>query len=249
MGLFFLIFINPLSSFSEKLFEAKTSKESSSFYSIKIKNNEIWIKNKQDKKINFIQFSNFDLKNLNAEKIKIIEIENGKKRFYIANKGALKDNILSLKELTYFDIVDESSQKISNYNLNVNFRQNDIINSISNYKHIPFYKYNSHIKSLQKFNLYSETVSFHYISEIFKPIFLLILSFIVMGFASKFKRNESFFKILFISISFGFIFFIFNEVLSGITIAKIIPFWFSYTILIIFSLIIGLYQSINIEIK
>ena len=134
-------------------------------------------------------------------------------------------------------------------NLNVNFNRIDIINSISNYKHIPFYKYNNHIKSLKKFNLYSQEVSLFYLSEVFKPFFLIILCFVVMSFASKFKRNENFFKILFFSILIGFIFFMFNEILTALTIANYIPFLFAYTILILISLVIGLYQSINIEIN
>ena len=68
-------------AFSEKKFELETSKDLSSLYSIKIKNNEIWIKNIQENKINFIKFSNFDLKNMTAENIKIIEIDNNNKTF------------------------------------------------------------------------------------------------------------------------------------------------------------------------
>ena len=78
---FFLIILNPLAAFSEKKFDIETSKDSSSLYSIKIKNNEIWIKNLQQEKTNYIKFSNFDLKNMTAEKIKIIEIADNIKKF------------------------------------------------------------------------------------------------------------------------------------------------------------------------
>ena len=70
-----------------------------------------------------------------------------------------------------------------------------------------------------------------------------------MGFASKFKRNENFFKTLFISILIGFIFFIFNEILAVLTISNYLSFLFAYTVLILVSLLIGLYQSINIEVN
>ena len=248
-GIFFLCLINPLTSLSENKFEILTSKDVSSFYSIKIKNNEIWIKNKQEYKANYIKFSNFDLKNMNADKIKIIEVEDGQKKFYIAEEGTLKKNILELKNLNIFDINTENTYKLDDYSLEVNFSQNDIINSFSNYKIIPFYKYKQHISSLKKFNLYSQEISLFYLSEVLKPIFLLILSFVVMGFSSKFKRNESFFKILFFSILIGFIFFMYNEILEAITIANYSPYWLSYSILIISSTIIGLYQSINIEVN
>ena len=70
-----------------------------------------------------------------------------------------------------------------------------------------------------------------------------------MSFASKFKRYENFFKTLFFSISIGFTFFIFNEILTGLTVANYISFLFAYIILILVSLLIGLYQSINIEVN
>ena len=249
ISILFLLFLNPISAYSEKNFEIKTSKDSSSLYSIKIKNNEIWIKNIQNKKTNYIKFSNFDLKNMTAENIKIIEIENNLKKFYLAKKGVLKKNNLNLNNVNIFNINLENNNNIKKLNLDVNFKKNDIINSISNYKHIPFYNYNKHIKSIKKFNLYSQEVSLFYLSEILKPIFLIILGFVVMGFSSKFKRNENFFKVLFYSILIGFIFFIFNEILTGLTVANYISFIFSYTILVITSILIGLYQSINIEVN
>ena len=70
-----------------------------------------------------------------------------------------------------------------------------------------------------------------------------------MGFASKFKRNENFFKILFYSILIGFSFFIFKEIISAFTIGNYIPFWFAYLIMFSIPLILGLYQTIKIEIN
>ena len=70
-----------------------------------------------------------------------------------------------------------------------------------------------------------------------------------MGFSSRFKRNENFFKILFFSILVGFTFFIFKEIITLFTISNSIPFWFAYIIMLGIPLIIGLYQTIKIEIK
>ena len=249
IGLFFLIIMNPLSAYYDKKFEIETSKDLSSLYSIKIKNDKIWIKNLQENKTNYIKFSNFDLKNMTAEKITVIEIDNRFKKLYFAQNGRLDKNNLFLKDVYFFNFNSENYKSLSKISLDVNFNKNDIVNSISNYTHIPFYKYKKHINSLKKFNLYSQEVSLYYLSEIFKPFFLLILSFVVMGFASKFKRNENFFKILFLSISIGFAFFVFNEILSGLTVANYISFLFAYTMIIITSLVIGLYQSINIEVQ
>ena len=44
-GLIIILFINPLSASFEKLFDSHTVKDFSDLYSIKIKNNELWIKN------------------------------------------------------------------------------------------------------------------------------------------------------------------------------------------------------------
>ena len=248
-GVIFLTIINPFAAWSEKNFELETSKDFSSLYSINVKNDEIWIKNLQDDKINFIKFSNFDLKNMTAEKIKIIEIIDSNKKFLLANSGKLNKNNLNLQNVYYFNFNTENDKIIDNLDLNVNFNSGDIINTISNYKHIPFFKYHNHIKSLQKFNLYSQEVSLYYLSEIFKPFFLIILCFVVMSFSSKFKKNENFFKVLFYSILIGFLFFSFNEILTALTIANYISFLFAYATLILISLVIGLYQSINIEVN
>ena len=51
-----------------------------------------------------------------------------------------------------------------------------------------------------------------------------------MGFASKFKRNENFFKILFIAILIGFIIFFLREIIYKITLSYNINFFFSYDI-------------------
>ena len=249
IGIFFLIILNPISAFFEKKFELETSQDLTSLYSIKIKNNEIWIKNIEEDRINFIKFSNFDLKNMTAKNIKIIEINKNKIKFYLAESGELLKNNLNLQNVYFFNSNNDEYTTINNFKIQVNFKKNDIIQSISNYKHIPFYKYNLHINSLKKFNLYSQEVSLYYLSELFKPFFLFILGFVVMGFSNKINRSENIFKTLFFSIGIGFSFFILNEILIGLTIAKYISFLFAYTILILVSLVIGLYQSINIETK
>ena len=48
MGLFFLFFINPLSVFMETKYDNKLDNKDNSLYSIKISNNEMWIKNEID---------------------------------------------------------------------------------------------------------------------------------------------------------------------------------------------------------
>ena len=68
-----------------------------------------------------------------------------------------------------------------------------------------------------------------------------------MGFSGKFKRNESFFKVLFISILIGFLIFLLKEIVTTLTTNMGISFIFSYFIIFMFPLIIDLYQMIRIE--
>ena len=144
---------------------------------------------------------------------------------------------------------DLSKQKKDELTLDINFNSNNLIDSISNFKFVPFYNYIEHLQSLKKFNLYSPEISLYYLSEIIKPLFLVIVGFTVMGFSGKFKRNESFFKVLFISILIGFLLFLLKEIITTITISSNLSFWLAYTIIFFVPLIIGLYQTINIEIK
>ena len=249
IGILFLFLINPLSSIFEKKFELENAKKIDNLYSIKIKNDEIWIKNQNEEIDNFIKFTKIDLKKKKLKEIKIIEIKNDQYKFYLADKGYLGEKILNLEEVKVFDVNKENYNNFKKLSIDVNFNHKDIIDTVSNYKHIPFYKYNKHLNSLKKFNLYSPEVAFFYICEIFKPLFLISISFLVMGYASRFKRNENFFKILFISISIGFVFLIYKEVLAAITVLEYISFWLAYVIMIFTCIIIGLYQSINIELN
>ena len=84
---------------------------------------------------------------------------------------------------------------------------------------------------------------------ILNPLFLVIVGFAVMGFSGKFKKNESFFKVLFISILIGFMLFFIKEIVTSITISSNISYWLSYLIIFSIPLIIGLYKTINIEIN
>ena len=105
----------------------------------------------------------------------------------------------------------------------------------------------NHIDTLKKFNLYSSAVSLHYLSELLKPFFMILLSFVVMGFSAKYKRNESFFKVLFLSLLIGFIFYIYIELINKFTLSFNANFIYSYLIIFIIPFLIGLYKVIQIE--
>ena len=247
-GLFILLFINPLAANFENNFNNLTSIKYPNMYSIKFINEGMWIKNiSEDNNKNYINISKINLDNMNAEEIKILNINNKFNKIIIAEKGEIIDKIFKLQNVSILNINNDKFEKVEFYNLILNFDKSNIIDSILNFKFIPFYKYKRHVNNLKKFNLHSSEVSLYYLSEILKPIFLVIIGFTVMGFSGKFKRNENFFKVLFISILIGFLIFLLKEIVTTLTITMEISFIFSYFIIFMFPLIIGLYQMIRIE--
>ena len=247
-GLFILLFINPLAANFENNFNNLTSKKYPNMYSIKFINEGMWIKNiSEDNNKNYINISKINLDNMNAEEIKILNINNKFNKIIIAEKGQIIDKIFKLQNVSILNINNDKFEKVEFYNLILNFDKSNIIDSILNFKFIPFYKYKKHVNNLKKFNLHSSEVSLYYLSEILKPIFLVIIGFTVMGFSGKFKRNENFFKVLFISILIGFLIFLLKEIVTTLTTTMEISFIFSYFIIFMFPLTIGLYQMIRIE--
>ena len=248
MSIFFLFFINPIAAILEKEYQTKFEKNESSLYSIKISDNEMWIKNEIDhEKSSFINIKNINLKNMNATDIKILLVSNDSNKFIMAEKGEFKNNLFKLNNVKFYDFRNEEYNNLQNYNLLINFNKENLVNSISKYKLIPFYNYYSHSKTLSKFNLYSSEIGLYYLSEVLKPIFTVMLAFVIIGFTSKFQRNENFFKVLFIAISIGFLIFLFKEIISKITISLSINFILSYSVIFLIPFFIGLYQIIKIE--
>ena len=248
VGLLFLFFINPLSVFMETKYDNKLNNTDNSLYSIKISDNEMWIKNEIDEEnSSFINIKNINLKNMNASNIKILLINDNENKFILAEEGEFKENLFLLRNVKYYNLKDEKFENLENFNLIINFNKENILNSISKYKLVPFYKYISHSKTLSKFNLYSSEIGLYYLSEILKPIFTVILAFVIIGFTSKFQRNENFFKVLFIAISIGFIIFLLKEIISKLTISLSMNIYLSCLVIFLIPLFIGLYQVIKIE--
>ena len=131
--------------------------------------------------------------------------------------------------------------------LDLNFSKNNIMDSIINYRNVPFYDYFNHTQTLQKFNLYSEEISLYYLSQIFNPLFFVMLAFVVVGYSAKFRRNENFFKILFFAILIGFVIFLLKEIIFKITLSYKINFLFSYFAIFMIPFLFGLYKVLQIE--
>ena len=188
-GLFILLFMNPLAAKFENNFNNLTSKKYPNMYSIKFINEGMWIKNiSEDNNKNYINISKINLDNMNAEEIKILNINNKFNKIIIAEKGEIIDKIFKLQNVSILNINNDKFEKVEFYNLILNFDKSNIIDSILNFKFIPFYKYKKHVNNLKKFNLHSSEVSLYYLSEILKPIFLVIIGFTVMGFSGKLKN-------------------------------------------------------------
>ena len=248
MGLIFLLFINPLSVIMETKYDSKLNNNESSLYSIKISDKEMWIKNEIDKEnYSFINIKNINLKNMFASNIQILLINNESNKFILAEKGEFIDNLFSLNEVRYYDLKNEEYKTLKKFNLIINFNKENIVNSISRYKLVPFYNYINHSKTLSKFNLYSSEIGLFYLSEILKPFFIVVLAFVILSLTSNFQRNENFFKVLFIAISIGFIIFLLKEIVTKLTLSLSLNFFLSYLIIFLLPFFIGLYQVIKIE--
>ena len=248
MGIIFLIIINPLSVLMQSQYDVSLNKQEENLYSIKISNNEMWIKNEVNElNSSFINIKNIDLKDMNAKNIQILQVNDNSNKFILAEKGEFRENLFILYDVKFYDFNNEMYDSLKTYNLIINFNKQNILNSISKYELVPFYNYFNHSKTLKKFNLYSPEIGLYYISEMLKPVFVVVLAFVIIGFTSKFQRNENFLKVLFIAISIGFFVYLLNEIITKLTISLTINFFLSYSIIFIIPLLIGLYQVVKIE--
>ena len=182
-----------------------------------------------------------------ARDIEILSIQKENREFFQSDFGIIKDKNFALSEVNRFDILNDKYFKHDEFVLDLNFSRESILNSNINYKNIPYYNYINHVKTMKKFNLYSSAVGLFYLSEVLKPIFMILLSFVVMSFSAKYKRNDNFFKILFYAVLIGFCFYVLKEVVNRFTITFNTNFIFSYFIIFILPFIVGLYKTIQIE--
>ena len=97
MGLFLFI-INPMAVFMETKYDNELDNKDNSLYSIKISDNEMWIKNKDDQQnSSFINIKNINLK-ICMLHIIIVQTKNDTNKFIMAEKGEFTNNIFLLKK-------------------------------------------------------------------------------------------------------------------------------------------------------
>ena len=184
IGTFLLLVMNPISAKFELKFHQLTSKNLDNMYSIKFIQKGMWMKNiTDDGNKNYITLNEIDLDSMIAKKIKILVTGNYEDKVILSNIGIIEDNIFHLKDVTILDIAKNKFKNYDNYQFKLNFTKKNITDSLSNYKFVPFYKYWNHTKNLKKFNLYSNEIPLHYISEILKPIFMLVIGLVVLVFS------------------------------------------------------------------
>lgn len=247
-GLLILLILNPISAITEVEYNGYIKNQNENMYSINFSKKNLWIKNKNiDGGIYYINIQNFNIKEMIAKNIEILSINKNKKEFFQSNFGKIQDKNFILSNVNQFDILNDKYSFNKKFKLNLNFSKDNLLASNINYKNIPYYDYINHIKTLKNFNLYSSAVGLFYLSEVLKPFFMIILAFVVMGFSAKYKRNENFFKILFISVLFGFAFYVLRELINKFTISFDLSFIYSYIIIFIIPFMIGLYKVIQVE--
>tara|TARA_B100001063_G_scaffold230387_1_gene243467 strand:+ start:4451 stop:5530 length:1080 start_codon:yes stop_codon:yes gene_type:complete len=247
-GILILIIINPIRAISENEYDKYLNNQNENMYSIKFSNNNLWIKNKNNEDgIYFINIKNFDIKEMIAKDIEILSIQQKNREFFQAKYGIILNKKFYLNDVNQFNIMDDEYFNHKEFVLDLNFSKESILSSNINYKNVPYYNYINHVKTMKKFNLYSSAVGLFYLSESLKPLFMILLAFVVMGFSAKYKRSDSFFKILFYAVLIGFSFYILREVINKFTITFNVNFLFSYFIIFIIPFIIGTYKTIQIE--
>ena len=92
----------------EAKYDNELDKKDNSLYSIKITDNEMWIKNKIDQQnSSFINIKNINLRNMYASNIKILQTKNDTNKFIMAEKGEFNNNIFSLENVIYYNFIKE----------------------------------------------------------------------------------------------------------------------------------------------
>ena len=247
-GLSVLIIINPITAIAEIKYDKYLNNQNENMYSIKFSENNLWIKNRNESGgIYYINIKNLDIKEMIAKDIEILSIQKDNHEFLQSDFGKIKDKNFHLIDVNKFNILEDKYTNHKKFLLDLNFTKESILTSNINYKNIPYYNYINHIETMKKFNLYSSAVGLFYLSEVLKPIFMILLAFLVMGFSAKYKRNDSFFKVLFYAVLIGFSFFMLKELINKFTITFNSNFIFSYFLIFIIPFIIGLYKTIQIE--
>ena len=104
IGVFFLFIINPLAANLESKYDKFLNQNQNGLYSIKITKKQMWIKNEIDSKnYSFINIKDINLKDMRANKINILLINDLAKKFIRAETGKFQDNSFLLNNVHFYD--------------------------------------------------------------------------------------------------------------------------------------------------
>ncbi|PPR43091.1 MAG: hypothetical protein CFH21_00907 [Alphaproteobacteria bacterium MarineAlpha5_Bin11] len=246
-GLISLLLINPASSVFMNYYEKIETEKDGLNNIVKLSGEEIWIKNKFDDNIIYINANSININKMKLNDVMIVN-DNSLDPTIIFAKNA---NIIN-KELQLIDVeqVKIKSNVIENFNklnLPIDFTRKDIVNSLEYYKHTSFYNYYNYVNSMKKLNYLSNEIILYFISEIFKPLLLISICFVVTGYVSKFNRNETFFKTIFVAIIIGFIIFLINKFIHSINIKTLYSYFFVILSIPVISLVLGTILIVRVE--
>ena len=246
MGIFSLTVINPISSISMNYLQNISNKNDSSSV-INLSNDNIWIKNKLEDRILYINAKKMNIKTMQLTDVMIIDNYSENKKIYFAKNSIIKKKFMTLNDVHETNINLNKNTKYDYKNIEINFVQQDILNALKYYKYTPFFKYYNYAMSMKKLNYLSSEIILYFLSEIFKPLLLISISFVVTGYVAKFKRNENFFKTIFIAITIGFIIFLIDKMIYSINTNNIFLYFVITLTIPIISIVLGTIFMLRVE--
>ena len=246
MGIFSLTVINPISSISMNYLQNISNKNDSSSV-INLSNDNIWIKNKLEDRILYINAKKMNIKKMQLTDVMIIDNYSENKKIYFAKNSIIKQKFMTLNDVHETNINSNKNTKYDYKNIEINFVQQDILNALKYYKYTPFFKYYNYAMSMKKLNYLSSEIILYFLSEIFKPLLLISISFVVTGYVAKFKRNENFFKTIFIAITIGFIIFLIDKMIYSINTNNIFLYFVITLTIPIISIVLGTIFMLRVE--
>ena len=246
LGIFALFIVNPLSTFSMNYLE-KIKKDKVNSSVIKLSDDNIWIKNKLNNKTLYINAKEMNIKKMELSNLMIIDNERINPKLFFAESAKINEKFMRLKNVKETNIKNNENKIYETKNIEINFVQKDILNSLKYYKYIPYYSYYNYTISMKKLNYLSSEMILYFLSEIIKPLLLISISFVVTGYVGKFKRNENFFKTIFIAITIGFLLFLIDKVIYSFNVNHIFNFILITITIPIISFTLGTILMLRIE--
>ncbi len=116
-GLLILIFLNPLAAFAEIKYDKFLNNKNENMYSINFSKNSLWIKNQNiGEGSYYINIEKFDIKQMTAQNIKILSINNNISEFFQSKDGFIINRNFILNDVNYFDIINDNYKFIKKHN-------------------------------------------------------------------------------------------------------------------------------------